>query len=72
MTYVLFYLQQHSHEPLTLILVAGGVSSAIVVAFALYLHRKCRHARKDARLAREARKADRRRRGRGQRHPIPS
>lgn len=50
MTHEIFYLQQQSHETLTLILVGGGVSSAFVVAFALYLHWKGRHARKAARL----------------------
>lgn len=72
MTHEIFYLQQQSHETLTLILVGGGVSSAIVVAFPLYLHWKSRHARKAARLAREERKAERRRRRRGQRHPTPN
>ena len=67
----IFYLQQQSHETLTLILVGGGVSGAIVVAFALYQHWKGRHARGAARLAREARKAERRRR-RGQRHSTPN
>ncbi len=38
MTHEIFYLQQQSHETLTLILVGGCVSSAIVLAFALYLH----------------------------------
>ena len=72
MTHEIFYLQQQSHETLTLILVGGGVSSAIVVAFALYLHWKGRHARKAARLAREERKAARRRRRRGQRQAAPN
>lgn len=62
MTHEIFYLQQQSHATLTLILVGGGVSSVIVVAFALYLHWKGRHARKAVRLAREERKAERRRR----------
>lgn len=68
MTHEIFYLQHQSHETLTLILIWGGVSSAFVVAFALYLHWKGRNARKAARLAREDRKAERRRRRRGQRH----
>ena len=72
MTHEILYLQQRSHEALTFILVGGGVSSAIVLAFALYLHWKGRHARKAARLAREERKAERRRRRRGQRHPTPN
>ncbi len=72
MTHEFFYLQRQSHETLTLILVGGGVSSAIVVAFALYLNWKGRHARKAARLAREGRKAEKRRRRRGQRHATPN
>ena len=70
MTHEIFYLQQQSHETLTFILVGGGVSSAIVLAFALYLQWKGRHARRAARVAREERKAERRRRRRDQRHPA--
>ena len=65
-------LQQQAHQRLTFIIVAGSISAAMVLAFALYLHWKGRHSREAARLAREERKAERRRRRRGKRHPAPN
>ncbi len=72
MTHELSYLEQQSYETLTIILVGGGVSSAIVLAFDLSLRWKGRHARKAARLAREERKAEGRRRRRGRWYAWPN
>ncbi len=69
MTHQLF--QQQAHEKLTFTIVAGSISAAIALAFALYLHWKGRHVREAERLAREERKAERRRRRRGKRHLTP-
>ena len=72
MTHETTYLQQQSHKTLSIILVGGGVSSAIALAFAPCLYWKGRRARKAAGLARVERKAVRSRRRRGQRHPSPN
>lgn len=59
-----FYIQQQSHETLTIILVVGGVSGALAVVLGLYLRWKGRHHRNLARLARDRRKAPQKRRKR--------
>lgn len=62
MTHELLYLPYESHETLSIILIGSGLSAAMVLAFGLYMHWRGRHARKAARLAREERKAARKRR----------
>lgn len=71
MSHRLFDASQQSHASLTLLLIAAGVSFTVVGAFALYVRWKGRHARKAARLARELRKADRKRRRRGRHGTAP-
>lgn len=62
MAHELLYLQYQSHETLSIILIGGGLSAGLVLVFGLYMHWRGRRARKAARLAREERKAARKRR----------
>lgn len=71
MSHEIFLVQQQSHATLTIMLIGGGLSMAVVGACALYWHWKGRHARKAARSAQQQREADRKRRKRGQRYAVP-
>ncbi len=64
MAHQLLYLKDQSHDTLSIILVGAGLSALVVIGFALVMHWRGRHARALARLAREQRKAARKRRRR--------
>lgn len=64
MAHELRYLQNQPPETLSIILIGGGVSFAVVVAFALYVRWRGRHVRADERRVREDRKSARKRRRR--------
>ncbi len=64
MAHELLYLPYQSHETLSIMLIGGGVSFAVVIAFALYVRWRGRHARADERRVREDRNAARKRRRR--------
>ncbi len=64
MTHELLYLKDQSRDTLSLVLIGSGLSTMLVIGFALFIYWQGRHARAASRLARERLKAARKRRRR--------